>query len=62
MYLLLLSSIIEFFKQPCGVRGDRCLMWRFRRSGFVGGEGRSLFGEGIGDRFLWVVSGDRCLI
>ena len=31
--------------------------------GFVGDEGRSLFYvEGIGDRVLWVLRGDRCLI
>jgi hypothetical protein len=34
-----------------------------RRSGLWSGEGRSLFDvEGIGDRVLWVVRGDRCLI
>ena len=34
-----------------------------RRSGFMGVEGRSLFGfEGIGDRVLWCVRGDRYLM
>ena len=34
------------------VRGDRCLVGK-RRSGFVSGEGRSLFDvEGKGDRVL----------
>jgi hypothetical protein len=38
------------------VRGDRCLILRFRRSGFVGDEGRSLFDvERIGDRVLCVL-------
>ena len=35
------------------VRGDRWLIYRFRRSGFVGVEGRSLFDlMEIGDRVL----------
>ena len=47
----------EIGDQVLDVRGDRCLMLRFRRSGFVDGEGRSLFDGEIGDRVL-VVSGD----
>jgi hypothetical protein len=32
------------------------------RPGFVGSEGRSLFDVGIGDRALWVMRCDRCLV
>ena len=35
------------------LRGDRCFMWRFRRSGF-GGEWRSLFDGEMGDRGVGV--------
>ena len=44
------------------LRGDRCLMWGNRRSGFVGVEGAIVVCWGIGDRVFWVLRGDRCLI
>jgi hypothetical protein len=43
--------------------GDRCLLGRNRRSGFVGGErGDRCLMWGIGDRVLWVVRGDSRLM
>jgi hypothetical protein len=45
------------------VWGDLCLGWRNRRSGVEGDEGAiAVLVEGIGDRVLWVVRGDRYLM
>jgi hypothetical protein len=45
------------------VQYDRCLILRFRQSGFVSVERRSLVDfVGMGDRVLWVMRGDRCLV
>jgi hypothetical protein len=46
------------------VGGEGRSLFDFREKviGFVGDEGRSLFDVGIGDRFLWVVWGDRYLM
>jgi hypothetical protein len=46
-----------------GEKGDRYFILRFRRSGFVDGEGRSLFD--VGNRrsgFMGGEKGDRCLM
>ncbi len=49
----LLFDLREYGRSHLWVlRGVRCLILRFGRSGFVGDEGRSLFDGEIGDRVL----------